>query len=165
MCGATFPHAMDLSGVVLNSAQQRVLGLIFLSVITSFCTHSACCVVVPPFQLSMFLSLCVCDLSSFLPSFFLFLSFLHKIFKRWSPNVYPQSHIFYYYNTENRVNKLTHTCDLPISFDRFAVFHQIAVLYSAATCWWLTLCMLISEPQVSIVCKMCGTVSVFKNSD
>jgi hypothetical protein len=101
----------------------------------SVCTHSACCVVFPPFQLSIFLSLCICDLSSFLPYFFLFQSFLHKTFKRLSPSVYPQSHIFHYYNNENRVNKLTHTCDLPISFDRFAVFHQMAVLYSAATCW------------------------------
>lgn len=136
ICGATFCRAMDLSGVVLNSAQERVLRLIFLSVIASSFLYIFCLLRRRfPFPAFLFLSLCMCDLSSFLPSFFMFLAFLHKIFKRWSPRVYPQSHIFHHYNNENRVNKLTHTCDLPISLDRFAVFHQMAVLYSAATCW------------------------------
>jgi hypothetical protein len=42
MCGATFSRAMDLSGVLLSSVQERVLYLIFLSVMANFCLYTFC---------------------------------------------------------------------------------------------------------------------------
>ena len=164
----TSSRAIGLYGVVINSVHDKILHLIFLSSVYFLFPHSSCRVIILSFQLYFFPSLCL-TCQSFLLYYCFLVSVLHMILTWWSLLVYQQKYIFHhYYNNENRVNKLTRTCDFPTPFDRFSVSHQMAELYSAATCWWMTLCMLMSEPQV-VRCRTNGhiswTISVFKGCD